>query len=54
MFPKPPPVQPPPRMPDPQDPAVLEAQKQAQAAIAARTGRQSTILSSRGTGAAPQ
>ena len=33
MIPKPPAVQPPPRMPDPQDPSVIEAQKAAQAAI---------------------
>ena len=34
-----------PRMPDPEDPAVKEAQTKAQQAIYARTGRQSTILS---------
>jgi hypothetical protein len=42
-VPKPPKV---PVLPDPQSPQVLEAQKQAQANIYARTGRRSTILSS--------
>lgn len=33
-----------PRLPDPEDPAIKEKQKQAQAAILSRTGRRSTIL----------
>lgn len=42
--PKPQPVQ---RMPDTEDPAVLEAKKRAAAATQARSGRASTMLSSR-------
>lgn len=42
--PKPPEIIPPPRMPDPEDPAVLEARKRAQQAIYSRMGRSSTIL----------
>lgn len=44
MSPKTPEVPPQPRLPDPQDPSVLEAQRQAQQALYARTGRRSTIL----------
>jgi hypothetical protein len=42
--PKPPVVQPPARMPDPFDPAVMEAKRRAAADALARGGRQSTIL----------
>ena len=34
-----------PRLPDPEDPQIKEAQKKAQEAVYARTGRRSTILS---------
>lgn len=44
LFGSTPKVEPPSRMPDPQDPAVLEAKRREQAEIAARGGRQSTIL----------
>lgn len=46
MFsPKTPKVEAPSRMPDPEDPALLEARRRRQQEIAARGGRDSTILS---------
>jgi hypothetical protein len=38
-------VEPPKRMPDPEDPALLEARRKRQLAMTQRSGRQSTILS---------
>ncbi len=43
-IPKPPPLPPPVRMPDPQDPAALEAKRRKQQEIAMRGGRVSTML----------
>lgn len=42
---KTPKVEKPTRMPDPEDPALLEAKRRKRAEIAARGGRESTILS---------
>lgn len=47
LFGKKPTPQPVQRMPDTEDPAVLEAKKRAAAASQARSGRASTMLSSR-------
>lgn len=48
--PKPPVVQPPARMPDPFDPAVMEAKRRAAQDALGRGGRQSTILGGSKTG----
>lgn len=51
LFGKKPTPQPVQRMPDTEDPAVLEAKKRAAGAAQARSGRSSTMLSTRGQGA---